>query len=167
MMLPVPASAVDGAGRLIIMCGLPGSGKTTLARQLEDDDGGVRLCPDEWMRALDVDLFDRGMRRRIEHLQWDVAHRLLQLGQVVVIEWGTWDRGERDRLREGARSIGAAVELRLLDASIDVLWDRVRARDSGRVLGRRPLTRDDMEAYAAMFERPDERELALYDAPRR
>jgi predicted kinase len=33
--------------RLVLLCGLPASGKTTLARELADAYGAVRLNPDE------------------------------------------------------------------------------------------------------------------------
>jgi predicted kinase len=41
---------------LVIVCGLPGSGKTTLARQLAGERRGVRLGQDEWMSALGVNV---------------------------------------------------------------------------------------------------------------
>lgn len=156
----------DGeVGRLVIVCGLPGSGKTTVAKQLEVDYAAVRFCPDEWMSDLGIDLFAESKRSRIEQLQWFVAERLLKLGQVVVIEWGTWGRDERDALREGARALGAAVELRFLDEPIEVLWDRVRTRDMERHVGRRPLTRADIESWSARFQRPGIDELSLFDPP--
>jgi predicted kinase len=133
-----------------------------LAERLEVEYGAVRFCPDEWMHALGIDLFDEGMRQKLEQLQWLLAQRLLLLGQAVVIEWGTWGRGERDALREGARALGAAVELRFLEESVDVLWERVRTR---RRPGDRELSRGDIESYAARLQSPDTEELALYDAP--
>jgi predicted kinase len=117
------------------------------------------------MAELGVDLFDEGTREMVEQLQWRFARRLLELGQVVLIEWGTWGRDERDALRKGARTLGAAVELRLLDAPADVLWERVRDRDMERHLGHRPLTRGDIEDCVARFQRPDAEELARYDPP--
>src|SRR5690348_1028129 len=109
--------------KLIIVCGLPGSGKTTHAKQLETKLHGVRFCPDEWMDALAVDLWDEKMRARIEPLQWELGQELLALGVSVIIEWGTWGRSERDALRLRARELGAAVELHYVSASVDVLFD--------------------------------------------
>ncbi len=152
----------EQVGRLVVVCGLPGSGKTMLAERLEVEYGAVRFCPDEWMQTLGIDLFDERMRHKLEQLQWRLTQRLLQLGQVVVLEWGAWGRGERDALRDGARALGAAVELQFLDESVDVLWDRVRTR--GRP-GDRELSRGDIESYAARLQRPDTEELALYDPP--
>ena len=41
--------------RLVLLCGLPASGKTTLARELADLYDAVRLNPDEWELALGID----------------------------------------------------------------------------------------------------------------
>ena len=115
-------------GRLIIVCGLPGSGKTTHATMLERRLHAVRLSPDEWMNALSLDLYDEAKREKIEALQWKFGRELLSHGLTVIIEWGTWARSERDALRLGARALGAAVELHYLSAPIDVLFDRIRRR---------------------------------------
>jgi len=44
--------------RLIIVCGLPGAGKTTLAKSLEESLRAIRFSADEWMEALSLDLYD-------------------------------------------------------------------------------------------------------------
>src|SRR5690349_14463587 len=101
-------------GRLVLLCGLPASGKTSLARELADTYGAVRLNADDWKLALGIDPFDDEMRIRLEAQLWDLARRLLALGTSVILEWGFWARSERDELREVARSLGAKVELRFL-----------------------------------------------------
>ena len=151
----------SSTGRLIIICGLPGSGKTTVARSLEGKLDAVRLCPDEWMDALDINLYDEDSRGRIEALQWSIGQRLLELGLVVIIEWGTWSRSERDALRKRARALGAAVELRHVSAPRDVLLERIqhRAREEP------PIPAEAIHRWFEMFQTPTEDELALYDSP--
>jgi predicted kinase len=92
--------------RLIVVCGLPGSGKTTL-KALESRLRAIRFSPDEWLDALSLDLYDEERRGKIEALQWKLCREPLTLGLVVIVEWGTWGRSERDALRLGARALGS------------------------------------------------------------
>jgi predicted kinase len=151
----------EKAGRLIIVCGLPGAGKTTRAIDLAERSGGVRFSPDDWMEALDIDLWDTARRDRIEALQWRLVREILASGGTSIIEWGTWSRAERDALREGARALGAAVELVFLDASPDELY----ARTTARARETPPITLQQMREFSAAFERPTPDELALFDPP--
>jgi predicted kinase len=43
---------------LFLICGLPGGGKITLARQLERSQPALRLSPDEWIAPLLADPAD-------------------------------------------------------------------------------------------------------------
>ena len=148
--------------RLVLLCGLPASGKTTLARELADAYGAVRLNPDEWEVALGVDPFDASFQTRLEAVFWELAQRLLELGTSVVLEWGFWARSERDEKREAARALGVAVELRFLDAPYEELVRRVATR---RSQGGIAITESHMERYRALFEPPTAAELSLYDGP--
>jgi predicted kinase len=146
---------------LIIVCGLPGTGKTTLAKRLEDRLRGIRFAPDDWMNALSLDLYDEGRRAKIEALQWKFAQDLLALGLTVIIEWGTWARSERDTLRTGARALGAAVELHYLSVTADVLFDRIQRR----AMENPPIERDALLRWFEIFQVPTPEEMALFDAP--
>jgi predicted kinase len=147
--------------RLFIVCGLPGSGKTTLAVQLEQRWNAIRLSPDEWLADLSLDIYDELRRAKIEALQWKLAQAMLARGHAVIIEWGTWTRQKRDVLRRGARSLGAAVELHPLNAHVDILHERIRQRG----LENPPIQRDDLLHWEALFEEPTAEELALFDPP--
>ena len=149
---------------LIIICGPPGAGKTTLAMKLALSRGAVRFSPDEWMEQLGIDIWDATARERIEALQWMLTQELLATGTVnVIIEWGTWARSERDLLRERAHQLGATVELHYLEVPPEVLWDRILARGLEYRAGSRSMTHADLLDCCAVFEPPSDSELNLYD----
>jgi predicted kinase len=147
--------------RLIIVCGLPGSGKTTHAKYLEANLGAVRFSPDEWMEALALDIWDEVTRAKVEAFQWKLGQQLLALGQTIIIEWGTWGKSERDMLRIGARALGAAVELHYLSAPVDVLFERIQKRATEDP----PVRREQVQRWAEMIEVPTPGEMAQYDQP--
>ena len=156
---------IEGANkqpRLVLLCGLPGAGKTTIARELADAYGAVRLDNDEWKLALGIDPFDGGVGVRLETQLLALTQRLLTLGTSVILEWGFWARVERDQLRELGRSLGAAVELRFLDVPYEELVRRVVERTAN---GGIPITAVHMEKYQGVFEAPTDDELILFDPP--
>jgi predicted kinase len=151
---------------LIVVCGLPGSGKTTLARALESKLlesklKAIRFSPDDWLDALSINLYREDVRGKIEALQWKLAQELLAVGVTVIIEWGTWARSERDTLRLGARALGAAVELHYLAAPVDVLFERLQRRGRENP----PIEREALLRWAETFQAPSVEEMALFDEP--
>jgi predicted kinase len=149
-------------GRVILLCGLPGSGKTTEGRRLAASRGAVRMCPDEWMAALDIDRWDQAARARIEALQWSLTLELLPLDVTVVVEWGLWSRAERDALRGAARASGASIELRFLDVPLHELWRRVAARNVDPDV-HAVIDQVTLESFWDLFEAPTPAELVLFD----
>jgi predicted kinase len=148
---------------LYIMVGLPGSGKTAKAREIEADCGALRLTPDEWIVSLYGTELDRrrrdAVRAPVEALQWQVAKRALSLGCSVVLDWGFWSRAERAEYRREAEVLGATVRTVFLDASPEELWARISRRDES-VAGTLRITRAELEDWSNSFERPTEEELS-------
>ncbi|MGZ8690761.1 MAG: AAA family ATPase, partial [Aeromicrobium sp.] len=138
---------------LILFCGLPGSGKTTIARQRERETGAIRFNTDEWMADLGIDYFDRirdSLQARLDQLWKD----LLERGQSVIVEDGTWTREERDRLRRLASELDAATEIHYFDVGFDELWRRLEIRNANPTYGTVPITRELLEECRLRLERP-------------
>ena len=81
-----------------------------------------------------------------------------------MLEDGLWRRDERDRLREVAHKLGAAIELHYFAVPVDELWRRLEARNALGADGAVPITKDLLKACLPRFQRPDEAELALFDS---
>jgi predicted kinase len=149
--------------RLILICGLPGSGKTTFAKELAPKVPAVRLSPDEWKHDLGIDYYDEQRRVQLEDRLWRLGQELLTLGQSVILENGFWTREERDELRRSARALGVAVELHYLEAPVEELWRRLQLRNDQTRPGAVPIKREDLQRWALQFEAPDAAERALFD----
>ncbi len=148
---------------LYLMVGLPCSGKTTRAKELEDELAAIRLTPDE----LHVSLFgqdnvDSEHDRRhglIENMLWQIARRALSLGTNVILDFGFWAKEERDYFRSQARGIGARSEIIFMDAPEEELLTRVRLRNQNLTNTVHYIPEDKMRAWIQFFQKPDEDEL--------
>jgi predicted kinase len=149
----------------VLICGLPASGKSTLARQLASQIPAVRLDKDGWTMQLGADLWDEGFRVRLERQLWDLSQDLLARGQSIILEWGHWARVERDEKRLGARALGVGVELHYLDVPLEELIDRAECRNRSGEWTASPMTRAHLEEWATIFQPPDDEEMLLFDKP--
>ncbi|MGD0394059.1 MAG: ATP-binding protein [Acidimicrobiales bacterium] len=151
--------------RLVLICGLPASGKTRLARQLAPKIPAIRFDKDQWTAELGLDVWDDEFRARLERKLWALTQELLAQGQSVILEWGHWARVERDEKRLGARALGVGVELHYIDAPLEELIERAQRRNASGEWSASPMTRAHFERWATIFQPPDQEELLLFDEP--
>lgn len=153
---------------LHLMVGLPGSGKTTEARRLEQELCALRLTADDWhIRLFGHDFHDGSDNREhdrrhalIENLMWHVAARVLALGVDVILDFGCWAKSERDDFRNRARSIGAGFKIHYMDCSAEELWQRLEKRNQtaeGESVFR--ISKQHLTRWIRQFEPPDPEEL--------
>ena len=151
------------APTLYMLCGLPGSGKTTRARELEAAGRGILLNADTWVCQLypdDPEAAARDERKDlVERVQWEVAERLLTEGISVILDWGVWVRRQRDHYRHRAHDLGATVHLVFVDAPIEVLHERIARRNLDLPPGTFRISVDELNEWAALFEPPTDDEM--------
>lgn len=148
---------------LYLMVGLPCSGKTSLARQLEQEKSALRLTPDEWQIGLfgqDATEPEHDARHSfIEAMLWKVAARALELGTNVILDYGFWAREEREDYRTRAKLLGASSEVVYLDVAEDELLRRLVERNSQQSQESFHIPLESMKPWIAFFQKPTTDEL--------
>ncbi|WP_030965608.1 AAA family ATPase [Streptomyces sp. NRRL S-378] len=148
--------------QLVLMAGLPGSGKTTLARKLEAL-GFVRISPDErvWLTHGHYGRdFPRGEYRvRERPILQAIATELrtaLGSGRSVVMDHGFWTVAERQQWRQLGEEAGALVTLVHLPGSHSELWERIKERNQQTFDDPNAMyfSEDDLARHGARFEPP-------------
>lgn len=146
-----------------LICGLPCSGKTTLAKALEAKLAAIRLCPDEWItRLYGKDISGEALdaaRDPVEQALWDVAARVLGLGVDVILEYGFWSRSEREEYRRCAADLGAGSQVHFTAASEEELFDRLAKRNAHLPVGTFWIDEGRLREWIRVFEAPEPDEL--------
>lgn len=150
-----------------LLFGFLGSGKTTLAKVLEQRHHAVRFTPDEWMARLfgedpPADEFQVRAAIILDLLE-PLWTRCLSLGLDVVLDYGLWTRSERDKLRALAQSCGAETILYRVECSEDEARQRVAERNQSadRSLYIAPETFDLLKARVEPLQFDERHQLAV------
>jgi predicted kinase len=163
---PHPVAPDDqGAATMLLMVGLPGSGKTTRATELAATHRALRLTPDEWMIPLFGDSMADGKRFVLEGRLISVALQALRLGTSVVLDYGLWGRDERSALRWLARSAGAASRVVYLPVDRDVQLARIAYRQQRAPHQTFPMSEADVDQWRGQFQAPGAAELSGGEIP--
>jgi predicted kinase len=148
---------------LYLMVGLPCSGKTTRAKELENELSALRLTPDEWhVNLFGHDIHDPDHDKRhglIEDMLWGIAIRTLSLGTNIILDFGFWAKEEREYFRSQAKNIGARSEIVFMDVDKEELMKRVRIRNENLTNTIHYIPEDMMMSWIGFFQKPDMDEL--------
>jgi predicted kinase len=154
---------------LHLTVGLPGVGKTTLARKIAHEDNAVRFTPDEWMIPLFGTTWREpdavGKREALEgRLLW-AGHEVLGVGGAVVLDFGCWTAAERWAVRAVAEHAGGRFRLHFVDLPETERRARATARWEEDPIGTFELTPGDHDRFVDNFEAPSEAEITATQLP--
>lgn len=121
--------------KVIMMCGVCGSGKTTYAKKKEQE-GYIRLSIDEEMWKLygrkGIDYPEEQYEKLSEQVEAALQKKLLSLiqqGKDVVIDFSFWSKENRNFYKELIQKAGAETELVYMKASKELLQKRLYKRN--------------------------------------
>lgn len=149
-------------GTVVLMCGLPGAGKTTYAMELVRR-GYARLSIDEavWRRlgqrdagrVLEAEAFDR-LKEEVRSEQRQELVELMLTGRDVVVDYSFWSRAARDDYKTLIERYGCRWELVHLKADRATLEQRLKLRNGEE--GANSVTVDEtlLLRYLTDFEEP-------------
>ena len=141
-----------------LFCGLPGSGKTTLARKIERDREAFRFTLDERMlERYGLTIFDEqyGKLARAEKATiWDEAKIVLESGRDVILDWSLWSRRARAEWVNRVLAAGYRYKLVYLEVPLPILLKRLAARNIARPPGVHEISLDEMHNFSQVFEPP-------------
>lgn len=150
-------------GTVVLMCGLPGAGKTTYAMDLVRR-GYARLSIDEvvWQRLgqrdaglhLEAEAYDR-LKEEVRREQRQELVELMLAGRDVVVDYSFWSRAARDDYKALIERHGCRWELVHLAADRATLELRLQVRNGEE--GANCVTVDEQLflRYLADFEVPE------------
>jgi predicted kinase len=158
-----------------LICGSTGAGKTTYARKLSAEIGGVHFSIDEWMAALfwmdnPAPKDPAWAIERVERCMmqiWTMAARVAQRGVPCVLDFGFGAKALRERFAGLARERGLGVKLHVLDVPVEERWRRVQSRNgdgSGQLAF--AITREMFDFVEASWQAPDAAEMAALNGIR-
>ena len=144
---------------LVLMVGLPGTGKTTEARRIEIEERALRLTKDEWVKALYGTGNPAVASDVIEGRLIEIGLRALELGVDVVIDFGLWGRDERSALRQAATDLGAAVTMRYFELPPAEQRERLDRRQAEEPHTTWHMSDQELAEWAAIISVPTSGEI--------
>lgn len=150
---------------LYLTVGLPGTGKTTRAKQLALQHAILRLTPDDWMAPLFGHNDAAGRRDILEGRMIWVAHEVLVGGSSVILDFGCWSPEERYAIRAIAELAGARFTIEYLKIPETERRERCDRRWARAPETTFAMSEQDHDRFVALYQPPTMDELAYGPTP--
>lgn len=150
---------------LILLCGKPGSGKTTIAKELINKYKMIHFSADDFMLKFfgeikDRDLFNEKLNACKDKI-YEISEQLLSNDIDVVLDFGFWTKEERDYIRDRFKAYNVIVVYLKLDN--EIIFERIENRNNNLQENEYYMDKNTFLILSGFFEEPQEDEnLIIY-----
>lgn len=117
--------------KVIIMQGLPASGKSTESKKLVDKENYKRINKDDLRAMVDNKYHSKTNEKLILKARDSLLSLYLSSGRNVVVDDTNFEQYHIDRITEIASEYNAQVEVKFIDTPLDVCIERDKKRENG------------------------------------
>lgn len=153
---------------MILLCGKICSGKSTYAQRLRVEHQAVVLSVDEITLALFLqqigDMHDTYVERAEQYL-FEKSVEILKTGINVILDWGFWQKAEREYARAFYKAHGITCEFHCIHISDETWQERLQRRNAAILSGETNayFVDENLAAkFGRLFEMPDEDEIDVW-----
>ena len=123
-------------GKVILICGMIGSGKTTYANKLAKQLNAVTITQDELMYGLfGTELYHKDLEQYYKYATWveeyvkNKSGEAARAGAVVICDNGFWSIQQRNDWRKFYADIGVTCELHYMDTAEEQRLKNIQKRN--------------------------------------
>ena len=152
-------------GKITILCGLPGSGKTWYTKDLEGKDSVVIFNLDkELFKRFGKDFSPEKYQEYEKETKKDLleqAYDYLKQNKNVIFDYGFWKEKEREEYRKFALENDFDFELVYFPVPVDVLKNRLVDRNINEIENNHLISEEMLDGFVNQFEAPRDYENAI------
>ncbi len=145
-----------------IMCGLPGTGKSSYARKLATDKDAVLFSLDEWMTDLLGDSYKNTEFERFvlpcQKMIWRASLPLLDREIEFVYDFAIYSKKGRKELFDKIRGYGAEAIIYYFNIPHETCKERLRRRGVSKTVHEAVVTPEQFDKLVTYFVPPSEDE---------
>lgn len=154
--------------KVILICGKICCGKTTYSEQIREKENAVILSVDEIMLSIfgqhTGEKHDEYANNTQKYL-FDKSIEFVNAGVSVILDWGFWNKENRDKAKEFYKSHGINTQMHYIDICDETWKQRLSYRNAKVEAGETGAYFVDenlANKFAAIFETPDKDEIDVW-----
>ena len=151
--------------KVILICGLLCSGKSTYARELSAREKAPVLSCDELMLAMFDERLGNDHARvsaKAQAYLYDMAVRHAKLGVPVILDWGFWTKQSRLEANQLFQEREIPVEWHYVDVTEEMWRHNIEKRNAARTPGTYFVDENLMKKCLSRFEAPQREEMDVW-----